>query len=66
MNLTTIAANEPALITGFVTAVLAALIAFGVPITPEQKVALAGLAVPVVAIVGAFITRATVTPVAKS
>lgn len=57
--------NEPALIAGGVGAVLALLIAFGVPITPEQKLAVLGIVAPAYALFSAFWVRARVAPVAK-
>jgi hypothetical protein len=60
-----IARAEPALVSGAVTAILAALVAFGVHVTPDQAKALAGCAVPVLILAGAVVTRQTVTPNAK-
>jgi hypothetical protein len=56
---------EPALWVGLVEAVIVLLVAFGVPITADEKAAVIGLVSAVLAVVGAFITRSQVTPVAK-
>jgi hypothetical protein len=55
-------AAEPSLWVGLVTAVIILLVAFGVPITDDQKVAILGVVSAVLVIVGAFITRSQVTP----
>lgn len=64
-TLMALARREPAIITGSVTAIIAVLIAFGVPITPQEKVAIGGVAVPLLMIVGAVVTRQNVTPNVK-
>lgn len=48
--------NPTALITGAVAAVIALLVAFGLPITTDQKAALLGAIAPLVALVQAVIT----------
>lgn len=63
--------TEPALtsgaVTGVVSAVLVALVAFNVPLTPDQIAAILGLAAAVFAlpIVGSLWTRTKVTPVTQ-
>ncbi|GAB3622596.1 hypothetical protein GCM10027418_06780 [Mariniluteicoccus endophyticus] len=58
--------REPALTTGTVTALVAAvvvlLIACGVPITEEQKLAILGVIAAASPVVGAVLTRPQVTP----
>lgn len=54
--------QEPAMIAGFVGAILSILVSFGIPITPDQKLAIIGLAGPVVILIGAFIVRMKSTP----
>lgn len=51
--------NEPVLVTTLIGAVLTALVAFNVPLTQEQVVALVAIAAAIMAIVA----RAQVTPV---
>lgn len=51
--------NEPVLVTTLIGAVLTALVAFNVPLTQEQVVALVAIAAAIMAI----IARAQVTPV---
>lgn len=58
--------NEPkdrytAVITGFVAALIVLAVAFGAPISTEQKAAVLGFVGPAVAIVQAIITRFTTT-----
>ncbi len=53
---------EPARIVGLVTAVLALLVAFNVPVTDAQQQAITGIVVAVLVLIGAEITRARVTP----
>lgn len=62
MNLFDIAANEPVLVSAAVGAVVTLGAAFGLPITPDQKLAVVGAAVPVTLLVGAILTRRAVTP----
>jgi hypothetical protein len=57
--------HEPALWTGLVDAVIVLLVAFGVPVTPEQKTAVLGVTAAVLAILSAIFVRSQVTPVAK-
>lgn len=59
-------AAEPALWVGLVQAVLILLVAFGVPLTVDQKAAVIGLTSAVLAVIGAVVTRSQVTPVAKT
>lgn len=54
--------QEPVVILALVEAAVVAAVAFGVPITTEQKVAVAGLTAAVLTI----LTRQMVTPVANS
>lgn len=51
--------REPVLIANAVTAVVALAVAFGVPVTPEQRAAIVGLVV----VVGSIVARSKVTPV---
>jgi hypothetical protein len=53
---------EPSLVTGVITALLALLVAFGLPITPEQKTAVLGIIGPVYAILAALNVRRKVVP----
>lgn len=61
--------NEPAITAGsivaLVGAVIAVAIAFGAPITPEQKEAVLGLVAVVAPILVALLVRPHVTPQAK-
>lgn len=57
--------HEPALWAAIVTAGLDLVIAFGVPITPEQKTAILGVSAAVLAVLGGVVVRANVTPQAK-
>ena len=61
------ATREPAVIVGMITslaaAVIACLVAFGLPLTDDQVQALLGLVAVVGPIVAAVITRGKVTPV---
>lgn len=54
--------DEPALITGFVSAVMILLVAFGVPITDDQRTAVLGLFAAGVALAGSILVRAKSTP----
>lgn len=56
---------EPALWAGAITAAVDLAIAFGVPITPDQKIAILGIISPVIALIAAFVVRQNVTPTAK-
>lgn len=56
---------EPALWAGAITAGVDLAIAFGVPITPDQKIAILGVISPVIALIAAFVVRSQVTPTAK-
>lgn len=62
--------NEPVVtigaITALVTALLGVLVAFGIPLTPEQQTALTTFVVSAVVLASAFIARRFVTPVAKA
>lgn len=55
-------AREPARVVGLVVAALALLVAFGLPITGEQREAIVGVTIAILAILGAEITRSRVTP----
>jgi hypothetical protein len=57
--------HEPALWTGLVDAVIVLLVAFGVPVTPEQKTAVLGVTAAVLAILSGLLALAGHTPVAK-
>ncbi len=56
---------EPAVIVAFVEAIIVLLVAFGVPITSDQKVAIIGLTSAVLAVIGGFVVRSQVTPTTK-
>lgn len=56
---------EPALWVGLVEAVIVLLVAFGVPISADQKAAVIGLTSAVLAVVGALVTRSQVSPVSQ-
>lgn len=66
MNLRTMWATEPTfVITGvgvIAEALLLALIAFGVPITPDQKLTITGLGTTIITVLCGLITRSQVTP----
>jgi hypothetical protein len=53
--------HEPVVILALVEAAVVAAVAFGVPVTTEQKVAIAGLTAAVLTV----LTRQLVTPVVK-
>jgi hypothetical protein len=57
--------TEPALIVGVVEAVLVLLVAFGVPLTTEQRVAVLGVTSAVLAVAGSLLIRSQVSPVNK-
>lgn len=57
--------NEPALLTGAVTAAIALAVAFGAPISGDQKEAVVGVVVAVVALLGGAVTRQSVSPTRK-
>lgn len=56
---------EPALVSGAVAAIVTLVVAFGVPLTVEQKAAILGVIAPVIALVQAVATRQVVVPTAK-
>jgi hypothetical protein len=63
MNLSDLGwADEPALWIGVTEAVIVLLVAFGVPISAEQKAAVLGVVSAVLAVVGAIVTRSQVSP----
>ena len=57
--------HEPALWVGGLTAAIDLAIAFGAPISPDQRIAVLGFGAAIVAIVGAVIVRQNVVPLAK-
>lgn len=57
--------NEPVLLTGLVTAIVALVIAFGVPISADQKAAIVGVVTAIVALLGGAVTRSKVSPARK-
>lgn len=57
--------NEPAIIAGAVGSALLAATAFGLPITPDQKVAIIGCVGPFYALGASLWIRHKVTPNAK-
>lgn len=54
--------TEPALIIGAAEALLILAMAFGVPISSDQKVAIIGAVNAVIAVVGSIVIRSQVTP----
>ncbi len=64
-NLLDLWKSEPALVVGFVTAVLDLGIAFGLPVTPDQKIAIVGVVSAALAMLGATFVRGEVTPVSS-
>ena len=54
--------DEPALITGLVSAILILAVAFGVPVSDDQRSAILGLFGAGTALAGALIIRRAVTP----
>jgi len=57
--------NEPAIVTGVVTAVIVLAVAFGVPISDDQKSAILGLVSAVLMLAGAGVVRGKVKPTRK-
>lgn len=57
--------TEPAVVTGVVSAVLALLVAFNVPLSEDQGQAILGATVAVLALVQGLVVRSQVVPVAK-
>lgn len=61
--------REPVALTGAIVALITAgvslLTAFGLDVSPEQTAAIIGVVVGVSGLVGAFLARRKVTPVAK-
>jgi hypothetical protein len=51
---------EPAMITGATTSVILLLVAFGVPISEDQKVAVIGVVSAVLTLLGAIVVRQNV------
>ena len=62
----TLIRSEPAVITGLVVAVITLVVAFGIPISDDQRSAIVGLVGAVLAILGAGVVRSQVTPLAKT
>ena len=58
-------ADEPALVTGIVSAVIILLVTFGAPITQDQSTAILGLVSAAIALIGSVIVRSRVTPTAN-
>lgn len=54
--------NEPALIIGAITSLLALLVSFGVQVTETQTEAITNLLIAVLPLIAAFATRTQVTP----
>lgn len=52
--------KSPARIVGFVTALLALLVAFGVQVTTDQQVAILGIVSAVIILLGGEVTRSQV------
>lgn len=57
--------NNPALITSTVAAALVLLVAFGVPVSEDQKDAVIGITGAVLALLAGVTTRALVTPLSR-
>lgn len=57
--------TEPALIIGALTAIIDLAVAFGAPIDPGQKATILAAVSAGIAVVGAFVVRANVTPTAQ-
>jgi hypothetical protein len=57
--------NEPAVVVGLVVAVLTLVVAFGVPISADQKAAVVGVVGAVLTLLGAGVTRSQVSPAQK-
>lgn len=57
--------REPAAVVGLVVAGLALVVAFGIPISTDQKAAIVGVVTAILSILGAGVTRSQVTPTAK-
>jgi uncharacterized membrane protein len=55
--------TEPALVVAVVVAVLDLLIAFGVPVSADQKVTIVALVTAVLTLVGGWVVRSQVSPV---
>lgn len=58
--------TEPALIAGLIDAVLVLLLAFGVPIDPNQKVAIDGVVSAALALATGLVIRTQVAPAQKT
>lgn len=58
--------NEPALIMGLVTAAIDLVVAFGLPLAVDQRTAIVGVVSAVLALIGAFVVRQSVTPIPGS
>lgn len=54
--------SEPALIIGAVEAALVLVIAFGVPISADQKLAIVGFVSAAIALIGSVVIRQNVSP----
>ena len=62
----TLIRSEPAVITGLVVAVITLVVAFGIPISDDQRSAIVGLVGAVLAILGGGVVRSQVTPTNKA
>lgn len=60
------ARREPALVVAAVVAILSVVVAFGLPVTHDQKAAIVGVVNAVLAIIGGLTVRAKVSPVTKA
>ena len=56
---------EPAMVIGLVTAVLALVVSFGIPVSQDQRDAIVGVVSAVLILIGAVVVRANVYPAAK-
>lgn len=57
--------DEPVMWIAVITAILDVVVAYGAPVTVDQKTALVGLITAVIPIVAGLVARQQVTPVAK-
>jgi len=58
--------TEPARVVGFITALVALLVAFGVELSSDQQNAILGIVAAVLILLGSEVTRSQVTPTAKA
>lgn len=58
--------TEPARVVGFITALIALLVAFGVELSSDQQSAILGIVAAVLILLGSEVTRAQVVPKTES